>query len=167
LTPAHRLLTFPAMSISSRLVFDVCHEVYQAVIADSEAIPLIDPTKIPSDHLWRSHKAPTGEEYAADFSLACKAALIGPQNASRLILCKLYYLDLLPYEQARNYLGLREDVWAAWTDEIRNKVGEKLLHKGMFPPKKYFGERSRPRRPHVAREDRGSAEPDYRLAPVS
>ena len=74
MTRATEPLRFPVMSISSRLVFDVCHEVYQAVVADAEGIPLIDPTKIPSDHLWRSHKAPTGQEYAADFTIACKRA---------------------------------------------------------------------------------------------
>ena len=134
------------MSISSRLVFDVCHEVYQAVVADAEGIPLIDPTKIPSDHLWRSHKAPTGQEYAADFTIACKRALAGPLYASRLILCRLYYIDLLPYEQTRNYLGIREDVWTDWTDQIRDRAGKLMLAKGMFPPKAYFGERSGPRK---------------------
>jgi hypothetical protein len=134
------------MAISTRLVFDVSWEVYQSIKADLEGIPVIDPTKVPSDHLWRSHRAPTGEEYAADFALACKRALKGPHYASRLILCTLFYIDLLPYEQTRNYMDIRADVWADWTDEIRDRSGHVLLTSGMFPPRKYFGERTRPRR---------------------
>ena len=149
------------MSISSRLVFDVCHEVYQSVMADAESIPLIDPTKVPSDGLWRSHKAPTGQEYAADFTIACKRALAGPLYASRLILCKLYYIDLLPYEQTRNYLGIREDVWTDWTDQIRDRAGKLMLAKGMFPPKAYFGQRSELRmkkKPNAVKEALSNAQ---------
>jgi hypothetical protein len=140
------------MAISTRLVFDICHEVYTSIHADLEGIPLIDPTKIPSDHLWRSHKAPTGHEYAADFTIACRRALEGPANAPRFILCNLYYIDLLPYEQTRRFLGIREDIWTSWTDDIRDKVGRVLLSKGMFPPKKYFGERTRPRKANAPKE---------------
>lgn len=134
------------MSITPHFVFDVCHAVYEAIQADSDSIPLLDPTKVPSDHLWRSHKPPTGQEYAADFHIACQRALAGPQNASRLILCNMYYLGLAPYEQARKQMGVREDVFISWCDDVRTKVGEMLLKKGMFPPRKYFGEQTRPRR---------------------
>ncbi|SRR5260221_1133219 len=134
------------MAISSRLVFDVCHDVYISIRADLEGIPLIDPTKIPSDHQWRPNKGPNGQEFVADFALACKRALAGPAHASRLLLCSLFYLQVKPYEDVRQFMGIREDVWATWTDEIRDRVGKVLLAKGMFPPKAYFGERSRPKR---------------------
>lgn len=134
------------MSISPRLAFDVCHEVYKSIHADGEAIPLIDPTKVPSDHLWRSHKAPTGQEFAADFAIACKRALQGPENASRLILCNYYYLQLMEYEKCRRYMGIGEMTWVKWTEDIRDKAGKVILAKGLFPPRAYFGERSRPRR---------------------
>jgi hypothetical protein len=151
LTQANAVATFPRMAISTRLVFDVSFEVYQSIKADLEGIPLIDPTKVPSDHLWRSHRAPTGEEYAADFALACKRALKGPANAPRLLLCTLFYIELLPYDQVRNYMGIRADVWSDWSDQIRDRAGHVILASGMFPPRKYFGERTRPRRaaPHV------------------
>ncbi len=132
------------MSVKPEFVFDVCHDVYAAAMADAEGIALIDPTKIPSDHLWRSHKPPTGQEFAADFAIACKRALAGASNSPRLILCGLYYLDLLPYARARQQMGIREDVWVAWTDIIRHKVGALLLAKGMFPPRQYFSECSVP-----------------------
>ena len=43
-------------------------------------------------------------------------------------------------------MGIREDVFADWMDVIRDKVGHELLRKQMWPPKQYFGQRTRPRR---------------------
>lgn len=140
-----KILKFPR-TVSSRLAFDVLHDIYVSVRADLEGIPLIDPTKIPSDHLWRAHRGPNGQEFIADFAIACKQGLPGPTNAPRLILCNLYYLQVQPYEVVRQFMGIREDVWSDWTEDIRNRVGRVLMSKGMFPPKAYFGERSRPRR---------------------
>lgn len=134
------------MSLNPKLAFDVCHDVYVSIRADLEGIPLIDPTKVPSDHLWRSHKAPTGAEFVADFAIACRRALEGPESASRLILCQSYYLQAQPYEKVRKLLGLGEIIWTIRTDEIRSKVGALLIERGLFPPKKYFGERCGPRK---------------------
>jgi hypothetical protein len=134
------------MTITPLLAFDVCWDIYAAIRADLEGIPLIDPTKVPSDHLWRANRGPRAAEYVADFSLACQRALDGPDWASRKVLCSLYYLGLTPYENARHFLGLREDVWVKWTEEIRERVGKQLMHRGMFPVRSYFGERTRPRR---------------------
>lgn len=134
------------LKITPTFAFDVCHETYANIIGESGGIPLVDPTKVPSDHLWRSHKAPTGQEYAADFTIACRRALEGPKNAPRLILCKLYYLELAPYEKVRRQIGIGELIWSRWTEDIRNRVGVLLLEKGIFPPRQYFGERGRPSR---------------------
>jgi hypothetical protein len=142
------------MAISSRLVFDVAHDVYVSVRADMEGIPLIDPNKVPSDHQWRPNKGPRGEEFAADFAMACKEALAGPQLASRMVLCSLFYLQVQPYDHVRNFIGITEHVWSDWTDQIRDLVGKKLLAKGMWPPKAYFGERTRQRRKHELSEHR-------------
>ena len=134
------------MSVPAKFCFDVCHGVYKEIMERAGSIALMDPTKVPSDHLWRSHKAPTGEEYAADFSIACKRALEGPHHSPRLILCKLYYLQLVEYDVARRHMGIREDVFVHWMDEVRHRVGQQLLEKRMFPPRKYFGERTRARK---------------------
>lgn len=133
-------------AISSRLAFDVCFEIYQSIRADEEGIPLIDPTKVPSDHLWRAHRGPNGQEFVADFAISCRKALAGPECARKLILCNVFYLGMAPYERARAHIGIREDVWSDWTEDIRDRVGRVLMVKGVFPPKRYFGERSRPRR---------------------
>jgi hypothetical protein len=132
--------------ITPSLAFDVCHDVYRSIRADLEGIALIDPTKVPSDHLWRADRGPRAAEYVADFSLCCKRALEGPSNAPRLQLCLLYHLALLPYERVRNFMGIRDDVAANWLDDIRDKAGKEIMGRGMFPVRMYFGERSRPRR---------------------
>jgi hypothetical protein len=44
----------------------------------------------------------------ADFALAGQAALDGPELGSRMVLYRLYYLGLAPYENARHFLGLSE-----------------------------------------------------------
>ena len=75
----------------------------------------------------------------ADFALAGQAALEGPENASRMVMFRLYYLGLAPYERARHFLGLSERGWVNWSEEVRAKCGRELLRRGMFPPRKYFG----------------------------
>lgn len=134
------------MTITPALAFDCCHEVYAAIRADTEGIPLIDPTKVPSDHVWRPGRGPRAGEYLADFSLCCRRGLSLPELASRRVLCNLYYLGLTPYERTRHFLGLREDTWVSWTEEIRDRVGKQILIAGLFPVRNYFGERTRPRR---------------------
>ncbi|HYT23401.1 MAG TPA: hypothetical protein VEW05_24585 [Candidatus Polarisedimenticolia bacterium] len=77
-------------------------------------------------------------EWVADFALAGKSALDGPDWASRMVLFRLYYLGLAPYETARHFLGLSEPSWVNWTEQIRHRCGKELLGRGMFLPRKYF-----------------------------
>ena len=55
-----------------------------------------------------------------------------------MVLFRLYYLGLAPYENARHFLGLSEPSWVQWTEQIRNRYGKELLRRGMFPTRKYF-----------------------------
>jgi len=87
---------------------------------------------------------PRLNEWVADFALAGQKALDGPDWASRMVLFRLYYLGLAPYENARHFLGLSERSWVIWTKEIRQRCGEELLRRGLFPPRKYFREVPRP-----------------------
>src|SRR6266404_1296093 len=77
-------------------------------------------------------------EWVADFALAGQAALEGPDAASRMVMFRLYYLGLAPYENARHFLGLSEQSWVIWSEEVRRRCGKELLRRGMFPPRKYF-----------------------------
>jgi hypothetical protein len=65
-------------------------------------------------------------------------------RASRMVLFRLYYLGGAEYQAARRLLGLSENTWVNWTDEIRDRVGRELLRAGIFPPGKYFREMCAP-----------------------
>lgn len=58
--------------------------------------------------LWRPDFRPHLNEWVADFALAGQAALDRPDWASRMVMFRLYYLALAPYENARHFLGLSE-----------------------------------------------------------
>jgi hypothetical protein len=88
--------------------------------------------------LWWPDFRPRLAEWVADFALAGQAALDGPDRASRMMLFRLYYLGLAPYEKTRHFLGLSEHSWVNWSEEVRRRVGKEVLRRGMFPPRKYF-----------------------------
>jgi hypothetical protein len=88
--------------------------------------------------LWRRDIRPRLNEWVANFALAGKAALGGPDWASRMVMFRMYYLGLAPYENTRHFLGLSEHSWVNWSQEIRRRSGAELLRRGMFPPCKYF-----------------------------
>jgi hypothetical protein len=89
-------------------------------------------------YLWRPDFRPRLAEWVADFALAGQAALDGPECSSRMVMFRLYYLGMAPYDNARHFLGLSERSWVNWSEEIRRRCGKELLRRGMFPPRKYF-----------------------------
>jgi hypothetical protein len=99
------------MRVKPVLAFDVCWEVYRGAREVMES---------------------------KDFALVGQKALEGPDWASRMVLFRLYYLGLAPYENARHFLGLSERSWVNWTEEVRQRCGKELLRRGMFPPRNYF-----------------------------
>ena len=138
------------MSITPQTAFDCAWEVYQSIRADLDGIAILDPTKPASDHVWRPDSGPRAAEYVADFALACQRALIEARDGRRLfLLCRVYYLGLTPYEEARRLIGIREDVWIDWTETIRELAGREMMTRGLFPVRNYFGEKTRPRRKSI------------------
>jgi hypothetical protein len=135
--------------ITPELAFDCAHEAYKSIRADQEGIPLIDPAKIPSQHLWHPDSSPRSAEYVADFSIACMFALRFEKNLWKL--CEIYYLALTPYDRARKQVGIREDTFADWMDEIRRQVGSETQRRGLFPVRNYFGDRAKPHRTGLIR----------------
>jgi len=89
--------------------------------------------------LWRPDIRARLNEWVADFALAGQAALGEPVRASRMVMFRMYYLGLAPYETVRHFLGLSETNWVQWSEEIRRRCGAEMLRRGMFPPRKYFG----------------------------
>ena len=122
--------------------FDICHEVYAAArqVLDCK-LGTLHP-EASSKYQWRPDNRPKLAEFVADFALAGQRALGSPRLASRLVLFRLYYLGGAEYHAARKHLGISELTWAQWADEIRERVGRELLRAGIFPPGRYFHERS-------------------------
>ena len=128
------------MSVKPELAFDVCWEVYsrgREVLETKRGMGSMD-WKEATKYLWRPDFRPRLSEWVADFALAGQAALEGPEWASRMVMFRLYYLGLAPYEKARHFLGLSEQSWVNWSEEVRHRVGKELLRRGMFPPRRYF-----------------------------
>lgn len=143
------------MPISPQYAFETCWQVYQRIQSEAHGIAILQ-SDAPSgcgSAGWRPQNAAEGKDYAADFALAGQKALEGPEHASRLILFRVYHLGLAPYENARYFLGISEKTWEQWTKEISERVGKELMRRGLWPTRKYFGEKTRPRTPKKEREN--------------
>src|SRR5260370_1468073 len=128
------------MSVKPELAFDVGWEVDRGareVLETKRGISALN-WKDTGKYLWRRDFRPRLNEWVADFALAGKSALDGPGWASRMVLFRLYYLGLAPYETAPHFLGLSEHRWVNWTEQIRPPCGKELLRRAMFPPRKNF-----------------------------
>ena len=128
------------MSVKPELAFDVCWEVYRGareVLETKRGVCALN-WEDTGKFLWRPDIRPKLNEWVADFALAGQAALEGPERASRMVMFRMFYLGLAPYETARHFLGLSEMSWVKWSEEIRRRCGKELLRREMFPPRKYF-----------------------------
>jgi len=129
------------MGVKPEWAFDVCWDVYcnaREVMDAKRGSSSAQNWKNSQKFLWRPDIRPRLSEWIADFTLAGQAALDGPERASRMVMFRVYYLGLAPYDRARHFLGLSEHSWVNWSEEIRRRCGKELLHRGMFPPRKYF-----------------------------
>ncbi len=88
--------------------------------------------------MWPPDIPPRLNEWVADFALAGQAALDGPERASRMVMFRMFYLGLSPYDTARHFLGLSEMSWVKWSEDVRRRCGQELLRREMFPPRKDF-----------------------------
>ena len=128
------------MSAKPEFAFDVCWDVYcrACEVLESKRNISARDWKDTDKFLWRPDIRPKISEWIADFTLAGLTALDGPEWASRLVMFRLYYLGLTPYDRARHFLGLSEHNWVNWSEQIRRRCGKELLQRRMFPPRKYF-----------------------------
>ena len=128
------------MGVKPELAFDVCWDVYKGareVLESKRGISALKWTEA-TKFLWRPDVRPRLNEFVADFAVAGQFALAGAPLASRMVLFRLYYLGLAPYDRARHFLGLSERAWVDWSEEVRRRCGKELLRRRMFPPRKYF-----------------------------
>src|SRR5260370_24417174 len=129
------------MSVKPELAFDVCWEVYRGareVLETKRGISALN-WKDTGKFLWRPDYRARLNEWVADFALVGKAALDGPDWASRMVLFRLYYLGLAPDENARHFLGLSGHTWVNWTAPIRHGAARDVLERRRFPLRAYFG----------------------------
>ena len=129
------------MGVKPEWAFDVCWDVYRnarEVMDAKRGSSSAQNWKNSQKFLWRPDIRPRLSEWIADFTLAGQAALEGPERASRMVMFRVYYLGLAPYDRARHFLGLSEHSWVNWSEEIRRRCGKELLQRRMFPPRKYF-----------------------------
>lgn len=130
------------MPVKPEFAFDVCWDVYRGareVLETKRGVCALN-WQDSSRFLWRPDIRPRLNEWVVDFALAGQAALESPEFASRMVMFRLFYLGLTPYDSARHFLGLSELSWSKWTEEVRQRCGKELLRRGMFPPRKYFSE---------------------------
>ncbi len=128
------------MSVKPKLAFDVCWEVYRGareVLETKRGISALN-WKDTGKFLWRPDFRPRLNEWVADFALVGRAALEGPDWASRMVLFRLYYLGLAPYENARHFLGLSETNWVNWTEQIRHRCGKRTYKPRHVPTTEIF-----------------------------
>jgi hypothetical protein len=136
----HKATGEESMSLKPELAFDVCWDVYRGakeVLEAKRGISAVQWNEA-TKFLWRPDIHPRINEWVADFALAGKAALEGPDWASRMVLFRVYYLGLAPYEKARHFVSISEKTWVNWTEEVRHRCGQELLRRDMFPPRRYF-----------------------------
>ena len=98
------------MSVKPELAFDVCWEVYRGareVLETKRGISALKPEKA-GKFLWRPDIRARLSEWVADFALAGQAALDEPERASRMVMFRMYYLGMAPYDTAQHFLGLSE-----------------------------------------------------------
>jgi hypothetical protein len=132
------------MPLKPRDCFDICWDAYRNArteIDERAGIRALDASDL-RDENWRPRVRPLLADFCVDFQRAGERALSGPHSASRLILFRVFYLGLAPYERARPLVGIGELTWARWTEEIRDRVGRELRRAGIFPPGRYFREPS-------------------------
>jgi hypothetical protein len=121
------------MSVNAEFAFDVCWEVYRGAreaLESKRGVAALN-WEASSKYSWQPGMQPKLKDWVADFALAGQAALEGPERASRMVLIRLYYLGLTPYERARHFLGLSERSWVNCSEEVRARCGEELLLRGM------------------------------------
>ena len=93
------------MGVKPELAFNVCWEVYRGardVLETKRGVSALN-WKDTGKFLWRPDIRPRLTEWVADFALAGQAALDGPDWASRMVMFRVYYFGLAPYENAPHF----------------------------------------------------------------
>lgn len=124
-------------------VFDICLERYRGLRAflhgRISAVKLDVPAA--AGYQWRPERAKPGE-YVADFELAGERALDRPSWKGRQRLFVIYFLRGVEYRRAIALVGVPSGTFDWWAQQVKRTVGRELERAGLFPPWRYFRERS-------------------------
>jgi hypothetical protein len=90
--------------------------------------------------LWRPDIRLRLNEWVADFALAGQAALESPEFASHMVMLRLFYLGLTPYDSARHFLGLSEMGLVQMDGRCAPSLRQGIVAPRHVPSRKYSSE---------------------------
>jgi len=124
--------------VKPREIFDVCLTRYRSLGKGiGRKMPAIDLERPSSGYVWRPETA-RASEYVADFESAGARALRRREWKGRRKLFVIYFLRAVEYKRAMVLVGVSENTFLYWINQVKNAVGRECARVGLFPPQRYF-----------------------------
>jgi len=124
--------------VKPREIFDVCLTRYRSLRKGiGRKMPAIDLERPSSGYLWRPETV-RASEYVADFESAGARALRRREWKGRRKLFVIYFLRAVEYKRAMVLVGVSENTFLYWINQVKNAVGRECARVGLFPPQRYF-----------------------------
>ncbi len=126
-------------------IFDICLARYRSLREWLAGRPEASAGRldVPSGgYQWRPERA-RAAEYVADFEMAARRALRRPIWKGRRRLFAIYFCRGVEYRRAIVLVGVPSGTFDYWAQQVKQTVGRELARAGLFPPGKYFRERSK------------------------
>jgi hypothetical protein len=124
--------------VKAREIFDVCLTRYRSLRKGiGRKMPAIDLERPSSGYVWRP-EAVRASEYVADFESAGARALRRRDWKGRRKLFVIYFLRAVEYKRAIVLVGVSENTFLYWINQVKNAVGRECARVGLFPPQRYF-----------------------------
>src|SRR5258708_37237829 len=101
------------MSVKPELAFDVCWEVYRGareVLETKRGVCALN-WQDSGRFLWRPGFRPRLNEWGGGFSLAGQASLGGPEQALRMVVFRVFFFGLLPFDPPPQFLWVSGMSW--------------------------------------------------------
>ena len=100
-------------------------------------MPAVDLERPSSGYVWRPETV-RASEYVADFESAGARALRRREWKGRRKLFVIYFLRAVEYKRAMVLVGVSENTFLYWINQVKNAVGRECARVGLFPPQRYF-----------------------------
>lgn len=123
-------------------IFDACYGQYRSLREWlGRKTRAIDPKRPANGYSWRPERA-RAAEYIADFERVAEQALRKPEWKGRRKLFHVHFLRGVEYRRARALVGVSEGTFDYWYKEVKKIAGKAFARAGIFPPARYFRDRS-------------------------